>query len=363
MKTQSHFFFVTIAVLLLCQEPIEVMAQDDKQQIESRTNTKPSHPVPASPLWLTYHGVTGPGRGKHIVFVSAEQEYRSEQSLPMLAKILSEKHGFDCTVLFALNDKNEVDPTQKIRWQDKTVTHNVPGLEHLTSADLLILFSRLITLPDEQIQHLVTYIDSGKPIIGIRTANHGFLENFPYLKNGRKVRFGEDVLGGSFRGHHGNWHADSTRGIIIDEMKDHAILMGVKDIWGPSDVYRTYKEGESLPDDCQALVLGQPLLGRSPTDGINPKKEPLPVAWFKHWTCSNGKSARVFHVTMGSAKDYQNPGLRRMTINAAYWCLSMEKQIDAASSVDIIGDYQPLESGFNYEKLKVVPKKPEAYRQ
>ena len=125
----------------------------------------PAHPVPDSPLWLTYAGGDGPGRGKHIVLVAAEQEYRSEQSMPMLAKILAQRHGFHCTVLFAQKD-GLVDPTQKIRWEDKTVQHDIPGLEHLAKADLLILFSRLITLPDAQIRHVVDYLDSGKPILG-----------------------------------------------------------------------------------------------------------------------------------------------------------------------------------------------------
>jgi hypothetical protein len=330
--------------------------------LDEHPNATASHPVPDSPLWLTYKGAEGPGRGRHIVLISAEQEYRSEQSMPMLAKILSARHGFDCTVLFSLNERDEVDPTQKIRWEDKEVMHRIPGLQHLAKADLLILFSRLITLPDDQIQHIIAYLDSGKPIIGIRTANHGFLQNFPYLKDGKKVRFGDDVLGGSFRGHHGNWHRDSTRGIFVEEMKDHAILVGVKDVWGPSDVYRTYPEGKSLPEGCQALVYGQPLLGRRPTDGVNTKKEPLPIAWTKTWTGSTGKTARVFHVTMGSAKDYENAGLRRLTINATYWGLGMEDQIQATSSVEYVGEYKPLASGFNYEKLKVVPKKPAAYR-
>ncbi len=329
---------------------------------DKHPETVASHPVPQSPLWLTYQGANGPGRGKHIVFVAADQEYRSEQSMPMLARILAQRHGFDCTVLFSLNEKNEVDPTQKIRWQDKTVTHNIPGLEYLPKADLLVLFSRLITLPDEQIKHIIAYLDSGKPIMGIRTANHGFLENFPYTKDGKRVRFGDDVLGGSFRGHHGNWHADSTRGIFVEKMKDHPILVGVKDIWGPSDVYRTYPEGKSLPTDCEALVFGQPLLGRKPNDGVNSKKEPLPIAWTKNWTGGTGKTARVFHVTMGSAKDYESAGLRRLTINAAYWCLGLEKRIEATSSVEYVGEYKPLASGFNYEKLNVAPMKPEAYR-
>ncbi|MCK5634946.1 MAG: hypothetical protein KAI06_07655, partial [Anaerolineales bacterium] len=174
-----------------------------------------SHPVPQSPLWLTYQGAGGPGSGKHIVLIAADQEYRSEQSMPMLAGILSKRHGFDCTVLFSVNDKGESDPTMPTHFKDKNMTHDIPGLEHLGKADLLILFSRMITLPDKQVKHVIDYLDSGKPIIGIRTANHGFLK-FPYEVNGKRVRFGDDVLGGAFRGHHGNWHADSTRGILVE---------------------------------------------------------------------------------------------------------------------------------------------------
>ena len=119
------------------------------------------HPVPESPLWLTYSGEKGPGIGKHIVLIAAEQEYRSEYSMPMLARLLSQHHGFHCTVLFSLNKDNDVDPTQKIRWEDKTVTHNIPGLEHLEKCDLVIMFSRLLSLPPEQLQHIYNYLDSG----------------------------------------------------------------------------------------------------------------------------------------------------------------------------------------------------------
>ena len=319
------------------------------------------HPLPASPLWLTYTGEKGPGNGKHIVLIAADQEYRSEQVMPMLAKVLAKHHGFDTTVLFSVNEKNEVDPTMKIRWEDKTVMHNIPGIEHLEKADLVILFSRLITLSQEQQEHIGKYLDSGKPIIGIRTANHGFI-GFNYKKDGKNINFGEDVLGGSFRSHHGRWHADSTRGIIVEANKDHPILKGVSDIWGPSDVYRTYKEGDSLPAVCTPLVLGQPLMGRKHDDEINAKLIALPVAWVRTWTGNTGKTARVFHTTMGSAHDYESAGLRRLTINAAYWCMKMENQIDPQSSVDVVGEYKPLDSGFNYKALKVEPRKPEYYK-
>jgi len=249
----------------------------------------------------------------------------------------------------------------KIRWQDKTVMHNIPGLAILEKADCIIWFSRLVTLPKEQLEHIYKYLDSGKPIIGLRTANHGFI-GFDYKVGDKHINFGNDILGGSFRGHHGRWHQDSTRGIIVKENKDHAILKGVSDIWGPSDVYRTYKEGDTLPKGCVPLVMGQPLMSRNHDDPINPKLKALPVAWAKTWTGNNDKTARVFHSTMGSAKDFESTGMRRMTINAAYWCMKMEDQIKADSPIDYVGAFKPLVSGFNYEKLMVKPRPVQYYK-
>ncbi len=319
-----------------------------------------------TPQWLTYAGGEGPGKGRRIVLIAADQEYRSEQSMPMMAKILSTHHGFDCTVLFAVNDKGEVDPTMPVYpekgKESEFKQHHIPGLEHLASADLVIFFARLLTLPMSERELIVKYIDSGKPIIALRTANHGFHAALPYKINGKQVNWGNDVLGGTFMGHHGRWHADSTRGTIVPEHADHPILIGVSDIWGNSDVYRTYKEGTSLPAGCTALVWGQPLMGRKHNDPPNPKLESLPVAWFKNWQTSEGKSARVFQSTMGSGNDLENPGLRRLIINAAYWGMSMESSITPNRSVDIVGTYKPLESGFNYKELGVVPKPVSAYR-
>jgi hypothetical protein len=325
-----------------------------------------AHPVQESPQWLVYSGGEGPGKGKHIVLIAADQEYRSEQAMPMLAKILSTHHGFDCTVLFGVNEKDEVDPTMPVYPEKgkeaEFKPHHIPGLEHLAKADLVIFFTRLLTLPMSEQQQIVTYIDSGRPIIALRTANHGFRGPLPYKIGGKQVRWGEDVLGGAFMGHHGRWQADSTRGTLVVEQKNHPILTGVSDIWGKTDVYRTYKEGTSLPEGCTALVWGQPLMGRKQDDAPNTKLEPLPVAWIKNWRTSSGQSARVFHSTMGSATDLQNVGLRRLIVNAAYWSLAMEPSISANSSVDIIGTYQPLENGFNYEKLGVKPQPVAAYR-
>ncbi|HBM77769.1 MAG TPA: hypothetical protein DD438_06630, partial [Verrucomicrobiales bacterium] len=121
--------------------------------------------APQADLWLSNPGSKGPGKGKHVVLIAAEQEYRSEQSMPMLAKVLSSHHGFDCTVLFSVNEKGEVDPTVPAPFKDKTKRHNIPGLDHLKKADCVIWISRFMHLPEDQMQRFYDYFDSGKPLI------------------------------------------------------------------------------------------------------------------------------------------------------------------------------------------------------
>src|SRR5260370_42694743 len=101
-----------------------------------------------------------------MVLVRGGEEYRAEEGLPQLAKILSRHHGFRCTVLSAIDRKNgTINPDQR---------DNIPGLGVLQSADLMILFTRFRDLPDEQMKHIVDYVESGRPIIGLRTATHAF---------------------------------------------------------------------------------------------------------------------------------------------------------------------------------------------
>lgn len=319
------------------------------------------HPVPESDQWLTFKGGDGPGKGKHVVLIAAEQEYRSEQSMPMLAKILAKHHGFDCTVLFNLNDKGEVDPTQEAPFKDKSRRHRIAGLEHLSSADCLIWVSRFMQLTDDQMQHFHDYFDSGKPLLALRTANHGFWGGKPYIVNDKRVDL-RTLLGGTFMGHHGGWHRESTRGIPVVENQSHPILTGVKDVWGPSDVYRCHNEKHPFPKDCTALLLGQPLVDLNFDSKPNAEKEALPVAWVKEWQGNGERSSRIFHFSMGSARDLANKGVRRTTINAVYWGLEMEAQIKPDSKIDFVDPYEPLKSGFNYKALGVIPKKPVEYR-
>ena len=331
----------------------------------AKKQSKSKHPVPESDLWLTYPGHDGPGRGKHVVLIAAEQEYRCEQSMPMLAKVLSHHHGFDCTVLFSVNDKGEVDPTLPAPFKKEeraTRRHRIPGLKYLADADCVIWLSRFMQLGDDDMQHFHDYFDSGKPLIALRTANHGFWGGSKYKVDGKRVEL-RDMLGGVFMGHHGGWHREATSGIIVDEHKAHPVLTGVHDIWGTSDVYRCHQDDRfPFPDDCTKLVLGQPMVSLEPDAPANKKKEPLPIAWTKTWTGNQGRAGRILHFTMGSAEDFRNEGVRRLTVNGVYWGLGMESSIRPDSSVQLVGEYKPRKAGFNYKKLGVQPRKPAEYR-
>ena len=302
--------------------------------------------------WVIFKGKKGPGHGKHIVFVTGDEEYRSEESMPQLAKILAEHHGFKCTVLFAVNkETNEIDPT---------TVDNIPGVESLKTADLMVIFTRFRELPDEQMKHIIDYTDSGKPILGLRTAAHAFRyvkhKDSPYAKYSFEDQecdggYGRKVLGETWINHYGYHQKESTRGIIAKGMENHAIVKGVEDIWGPSDVYAI----KSLSGDSKPLIMGQVLLGMNPTDKPNSEKQLVPVAWTKSYTPGRGKAARVFTTTMGHGGDLKNEGFRRLLVNACYWCMGMEDMIPIKSKVDIVGKYDPNPIGTNSHKKGLKP--------
>jgi type 1 glutamine amidotransferase len=298
--------------------------------------------------WLVFEGGDGPGKGKHIVLVSGDEEYRSEEALPQLAKILSSQHGFKCTVLFAIDPK-----TGKI---NPNVTNNIPGLEALDKADLAIFFLRFRDLPDEQMKHIDDYVESGRPIMGLRTATHSFnikgSKTYARYSNGSgaegwKGGFGKAILGEQWVNHHGSHGKESTLGVIAPGAKAHPILRGIKDgdIWGPTDVYTV---NLPLPGDSKPLILGEVLTGMKPTDPpvIGKKNDPMmPVAWTKTYK-STRKTGRVFTTTMGASQDLESEGLRRLLVNAAYWTLGMEDRIPEKSKADLVGTYKPRRFSF-----------------
>ncbi len=304
--------------------------------------------------WATYHGGDGPGQGKTIVFVTGDEEYRSEESMPMLAKILATHHGFRCIVLFAINkDTGEIDPL---------TVDNILGLRNLERADLMVLFTRFRELPDEQMKCIMDYTNSGKPIIALRTATHPFFyqknKESPYAKwswqnkePGFEGGYGRQVLGETWISHYGDHQKESTLAYPAAGLESCPILKGVDKVWGPSDVYGL----TTLNGDCKPVLMGQPLSGMNPDDKPNTNKKPLPVAWTKTYTGESGKPAKIFTTTMGHAGDLKDENFRRVLVNACYWAVGLEAQIPAKSGVTILGEYNPNNIGFGGFKKGLKP--------
>jgi type 1 glutamine amidotransferase len=305
----------------------------------------------AADAWVTYEGGDGPGKGKRIVLISGDEEYRSEEALPQLGKILAKHFGFQCTVLFAIDPKDgTINPNQN---------DNIPGLEALDSADLMIIFTRFRNLPDEQMKHIADYLEKGKPVIGLRTATHAFSigggKTYSRYSWGSKEwdgGFGRQVLGETWINHHGSHGKESTRGLIAKGQEGHPILKGLKDgdVWGPTDVYTVR---QPLPD-CTPLILGQVLKGMDPKDEPleGKKNDPMmPVAWVKTYKAGSGKEGRVFTTTMGASQDLTTEGTRRLVVNAVFWALGLEDKITDKLDVSLVGDYKPLPFKFGgFEK-------------
>lgn len=297
--------------------------------------------------WLRFEGNAGPGKGKHIVLISGDDEYRSEEGMPMLGKLLAQHYGFTCTVLFPIEpETGHIVPSYQ---------NNIPGLDHLEKADLMILLTRFRELPDEQTQYFHNYLMAGKPIIGMRTATHAFHyeknKNSPFAKyhwmgkeTGWEGGFGQKILGETWVAHHGDHGSEGARALIdgIAQQENHPILRGVKDIWVASDVYTV----KNLPKEAEVLIYGVPTSGMTPESPINWEKSIMPMAWTKDYQIEGGKKGKVFTTTMGASVDLISDDLRRLIVNAAFWALDMPDKITEDMEVSIVGKYEPSMFGF-----------------
>ncbi len=311
-------------------------------------------------------GGDGVGKGKHVVLLSGDQEYRSEEAIPQLAKILSKHHGFKCTVLFTVDPKDgSINPT----------INNVPGLEALKDADLFVIFTRFLALPDAQMKHVAAYLEAGKPVVGLRTSTHAFngingKSEYAKFNNGSGAKgweggFGKVVLGEQWVAHHGGHGKEGTRGIVAKGQEKNPILKGIEagSIFGTTDVYTVKLP---LPGDSLPIVLGEvteTLLPDSKAVAGKKNDPMMPVAWTKTYT-AGGKTGRAFATTMGASEDLQWEGTRRMLVNGSLWALGMEESIPAKANVEIVGEYKPTRFRFknNAEWQKAALKPGELFK-
>ena len=307
--------------------------------------------------YVVYEGAKGKSAksvsaGKHLVFLTGDEEYRSEEGLVQLAKILAFRHGFKSTVLFAIDPKlGEINPN---------LTNTLSGVELLDSADAIILGLRFRFYPDEVMQPFVDAYLAGKPIVAVRTSTHAF--NYPADSNSKFAHyshnskewpggFGRQVLGETWVTHLGKNHKEATRGIPVAEEKDHPLLRGVGKIFAHTGSYTA----NPMPDSI-ILVRGQVLSGMTPdSPPVVGEKYDVhqPVAWSRVHRNEKGNTNRVLCTTMGAATDLLDESLRRLLVNGVYWGLQIE--VPQRADVRLIGDYEPTEYAFNGFRKGVKP--------
>ncbi len=301
---------------------------------------------------LVYEGTKGPGKGKHIVFLAGDHEYRSEETLPALARIMAKNLGFKCTVLFDIEADGNIGAGEP---------QNIPGMEALGSADLAVVFLRFQHLPAEQMKHFDDYLKRGGPVVGLRTATHAFKldASDPFAKYSFDFKgadyvsgFGHQVLGQTWVGHYGTNHKQSTRIAVVPDKASHPILRGVKDVWVQAGGY------VGKPIDGETLTMAQPLDGMTSDSPADSTKPPMPSEWTRTYKSASGKTGRVFTTLYGASEDITNDGYRRMLVNGCLWALGMESVIKPDLNIAFAGPFKPNTFG-NASNAKGV--KPEMY--
>jgi hypothetical protein len=310
-----------------------------------------THAAAQNPHLVVYQGDKGPGVGKHIVLLAGDHEYRSEESLPALARILAKHYGFKCSVLFTTNAQTGfIEPGSS----------HISGLDLLKTADLMVVFLRFQDFPDGEMQHIVDYLDRGGPVVGFRTATHAFQIKRPdakflkYTWRGGDEKypggFGRQILGETWVSHYGTNHKQSSRLLLQADQAGHPILRGVKDVWVQSGGYTADPiEGSTV------LALGQILNGMSPDAPAAKDKKEMPVAWYRSYLSASGRSGRVFTTTHGASEDLLNEGFRRMAVNAMLWAVGLEADIRRTNDISFVGPYRPTTFNFGGYVKEVKP--------
>lgn len=277
----------------------------------------------------------------HIVFVTGDEEYRSEESMPMLARMVEREFGATTEVLFALDSSGTVNPN---------VNDNIAGLEALEKADMMIMFTRWRKLPDEQAKYILDFAESGKPMAGFRTTTHAFLYKDDSLRQHLNNEWPTAVFGQQWITHHGHFDDghDPLTSVALIEDTQSPILNGVQPFDAYSWLYHVDGGEWNINPKTKHLLRGTSLRSNHEAGGrLDQFPMTNPVAWTNDY-----KGARVFFTTLGHPFDWKNDNMRRLTLNGIAWALGKEEDIPAGGfDPTIVGSYSPNNSGFG-EKFK-----------
>ncbi|MGJ8672033.1 ThuA domain-containing protein [Rubritalea sp.] len=289
----------------------------------------------------------GSANGKHVVLLSGDEEYRSEESMPMMAQILA-NNGFKTTVLFSLNEDGTVNPEKG---------DSLSNSAALDDADAIVMCIRFRHWNDESMQRFENALNRGVPMVALRTSTHAFnfedksskWAKFSFdaeAKSGWEGGFGRNVLGETWVNHHGEHKVEGTRSMIAKDQEKNPVLNGVGTIFATTDVY-----GAAPAAPSTILLYGQV------TETLDPKSPALkgakndpmiPIAWTREFDNTGEKNNRILTTTMGAATDLSEESLRRLVVNGVYWGLEME--VPEKADVSIKGEYNP--SAYSFKKHK-----------
>jgi len=211
-----------------------------------------------------------------VSMVSGSWEYKSHESLSTYKKYLEDNYNVRVTLLKA--------PKRD----------DLPGLEALENCDVALFFTRRLEINGEQLERVKKYCLSGRPIVALRTASHGFQ---------KWLEFDKLILGGNYSGHFGSGPTTAIK--INPEAKGHPVLDGIVPIRSRASLYKT----APLADDCTLLMSGS-----TPWSSGS-----QPVMWTRVY-----KGARVLYTSLGAPQDFENATFRRLLANALFWAAKRE---------------------------------------
>jgi type 1 glutamine amidotransferase len=275
----------------------------------------------------------------HIVFISGEEEYRSEESLPMLAEIMKRDFGAKVSFCFSTDSLGYINPNQ---------TNHISNLEALKTADLAVFFCRFRALPDNELKLIEDYVNSGRPIMGFRTSTHTFLYKDKPTHQKYNDEWPTNIFGQQWITHHGHFDdGDKPLTEVIITSPKNIITTGIEPFKAYSWLYHVDGGKWKLNGDATPLIHGTSLKSQHEMDNKTDEFGlTQPVAWTKTFTGSEGKSARVFFTTLGHPYDFKNVNMRRLSINGMLWAMGMENKINQKINADPVNIYNPNNSGF-----------------
>ena len=232
----------------------------------------------------------------HVVFLINEDpdNYEAPRTIPVFAESLRREHNMMVTVLLGEGER---------------AAFRFPNLEVISGADLIVVFARRIALPHDQLDLIRSYLKQGKPLVGIRTANHAFSVT-GQVGDGHEAwpEFVSEILGCENRG-----YGPQEAGVdvaILPEAKNNPVLTGVEPTRWHSEG-SIYHVAPLLDRDATVLVTGR----------LKEKVEPIA------WTRYTADQSRVFYTSLGYPSDFDKPQFRNLLVNGIFWALDLERSV------------------------------------